>query len=392
MTKLTKRFNPQVHEIAVSLIRQFDEKVSSIPDILKLTLGEPDFNTPEHIKNQGITAIEENYSHYTGMSGLLDVREAVRQFMEKKYQVSYDAASEVLVTIGATEAIAASLMAILEPGDTVLLPSPIYPGYEPMITLAKATPVYMDTSENQFVLSPEVLEAALKKHQDTVKAVILNYPSNPTGVTYTKDEVQALAEVLKKYPVFVISDEIYSELTYEKKHVSIAQYLREQTILINGLSKSHAMTGWRIGFILAPKEITAQLIKVHQYLVTAATTISQKAAVSALVEGIDDAAEMKKEYQKRRDYLVHEMSELGFEVARPSGAFYVFAKIPKNHLQDSMAFCIDLAEKAQLAVIPGIAFGTAGEGYIRISYAASLEALIEAMKRMKTYITKNEMI
>lgn len=388
MTDLTNRFNKQVDKIAVSLIRQFDERVSSIPNILKLTLGEPDFNTPEHVKKAGIEAIEGNYSHYSGMSGLPDARQAATQFLEKKYNLNYDWQTEVMITIGGTEAISASLLGILEAGDKVILPAPIYPGYEPVITLAGAEPVYLDTSDNGFVLAPEVLEEALETHGEQVKAVILNYPSNPTGVTYSRDEVKALAEVLKKYPVFVISDEIYSELTYDEKHVSIAEYLREQTILINGLSKSHAMTGWRIGFIFAPQELTKEIIKVHQYLVTAATTISQKAAVQALVEGIDDAQVMKKEYLIRRDFVFDKMTELGFEVAKPSGAFYVFAKIPAQCIQDSMEFCVDLAQKEALAVIPGIAFGDAGEGYIRISYAASLESLTEAMARMERYIKR----
>jgi aminotransferase len=388
MTDLTNRFNKQVDRIAVSLIRQFDERVSSIPNILKLTLGEPDFNTPEHVKKAGIEAIEGNFSHYSGMSGLPDARQAATQFLEKKYNLNYDWQTEVMITIGGTEAISASLLGILEAGDKVILPAPIYPGYEPVITLAGAEPVYLDTSDNGFVLAPEVLEEALETHGEQVKAVILNYPSNPTGVTYSRDEVKALAEVLKKYPVFVISDEIYSELTYDEKHVSIAEYLREQTILINGLSKSHAMTGWRIGFIFAPQELTKEIIKVHQYLVTAATTISQKAAVQALVEGIDDAQVMKKEYLIRRDFVFDKMTELGFELAKPSGAFYIFAKIPAQCIQDSMEFCVDLAQKEALAVIPGIAFGDAGEGYIRISYAASLESLTEAMARMERYIKR----
>jgi Aspartate/tyrosine/aromatic aminotransferase len=387
MTDLTNRFNKQVDKIAVSLIRQFDERVSSIPNILKLTLGEPDFNTPEHVKHSGSLAIEQNFSHYTGMSGLPDVRQAASQFLSKKYQVDYDWESEVLVTVGATEAISASLLGILEAGDKVLLPAPIYPGYEPVITLAGATPVYLDTSDNGFVLAPEQLEAALEEHGESVKAVILNYPSNPTGVTYSREEVQAIADVLRKYPVFVISDEIYSELTYDETHVSIAEYLREQTILINGLSKSHAMTGWRIGFIFAPKELTKEIMKVHQYLVTAASTISQKAAVQALVDGINDAQVMKVEYQKRRDYVFDKMTTLGFEVAKPSGAFYIFAKIPANCLQDSMEFCVELAHQQALALIPGVAFGEAGEGYIRISYAASMENLEEAMKRITAYVT-----
>lgn len=388
MNPLTERFNKQVDQIAVSLIRQFDERVSGIEGILKLTLGEPDFNTPEHIKDAGKQAINDNFSHYSGMAGLPDVREAAAYFVKEKYGLTYDAQKEILVTVGVTEAISASLLAILEAGDKVLLPAPIYPGYEPVITLAGAQAVYMDTSDNGFVLSPEMLRETLVEEGPAVKAVILNYPSNPTGVTYSREEVQALADVLKEYPIFVISDEVYSELSYDQEHVSLAEYLPDQTILLNGLSKSHAMTGWRIGFIFAPQDLTAEIIKVHQYLVTAAATISQKAAVEALVQGIEDGAKMGEEYRVRRDFVYEKLKQFGFEVAKPSGAFYLFGKIPAGQIQDSMAFCVDLAEKNQLAVIPGIAFGKAGEGYIRISYAASREALAEAMKRLGNYLQK----
>ncbi|MDT2572531.1 pyridoxal phosphate-dependent aminotransferase [Enterococcus raffinosus] len=388
MNKLQDRFNKNVYEIAVSLIRQFDEKVSGIPNMLKLTLGEPDFNTPEHVKEAGQQAIRDNFSHYTGMSGLMDVREAASRFLSEKYTVNYDPTTEVLVTVGATEALSASLLSILEAGDKVLLPAPTYPGYEPLILLAGAEPVYIDTRETGFVLTPEQIDQAMAEHGDKVKAIIITSPSNPTGVAYNEAEVSAISETLKKYPVFVISDEIYSELNYETKHVSFGKYLREQTILINGLSKSHAMTGWRIGFIFAPVELTEQIIKVHQYLVTAASTISQKAAVRALVQGISDAEIMREEYRERRDYVYQAMTKLGFDVARPSGAFYIFAKIPANLEQDSMAFCVDLAEKNQLAIIPGIAFGPEGEGYVRISYAASMENLVEAMNRLAAYVGK----
>lgn len=388
MNKLQDRFNKNVYEIAVSLIRQFDEKVSGIPNMLKLTLGEPDFNTPEHVKEAGQQAIKDNFSHYTGMSGLIDVREAASRFLSEKYTVNYQPTTEVLVTVGATEALSASLLSILEAGDRVLLPAPTYPGYEPLILLAGAEPVYIDTRETGFVLTPEQIDQAMEEHGDKVKAIIITSPSNPTGVAYNEAEVSALSETLKKYPIFVISDEIYSELNYETKHVSFGKYLRDQTIVINGLSKSHAMTGWRIGFIFAPAELVEQIIKVHQYLVTAASTISQKAAVRALVQGISDAEVMREEYRERRDYVYQAMTKLGFEVARPSGAFYIFAKIPAEYEQDSMAFCIDLAEKNQLAIIPGIAFGPEGEGYVRISYAASMESLVEAMNRLSTYLGK----
>lgn len=386
MNELTNRFNQQVYKIAVSTIRRFDEQVSSIEGILKLTLGEPDFNTPEHVKAAGNQAIAENQTHYSGMAGLTDLRQAAAYFMKEKYGLSYQPENEVLVTVGATEAISATMLSILNPGDKVLMPAPIYPGYEPVITLAGAEPIYIDTSSNEFVLTPEMIETAMEEHGEQVKAIILNYPSNPTGVTYNRTEVKAIADVLKKYPIFVISDEIYSELTYGEKHVSIAEFIPEQTILINGLSKSHAMTGWRIGFIFAPKELTAQIIKVHQYLVTAAATMSQKAAVQALVEGINDAEAMRAEYLVRRDFVYEKMTSFGFEVARPNGAFYIFAKIPADFNQDSMAFCVDLAEKKAVAIIPGIAFGEAGEGYVRLSYATDMATLEEAMKRIGEYM------
>lgn len=385
---LSKRFNKQVYQIAVSTIRQFDEQVSGIDGIIKLTLGEPDFNTPEHVKKAAHDAINDNFSHYSGMAGLTDVREAAALFMQEKYQLNYSSTAEVLVTVGATEAISASLLAILEPGDKVLMPAPIYPGYEPIITLAQAEPVYVDTRPNNFVLTPTMIEEAMAEYGDQVKAIILNYPSNPTGVTYTREEVAAIAAVLEKYEIFVISDEIYSELTYDEPHVSIATFIPKQTIVINGLSKSHAMTGWRIGFIFAPEELTAEIIKVHQYLVTAASTISQKAAVRALIEGINDAAIMKEEYRERRDFVYEQMIANGFEVARPNGAFYIFAKIPEGYEQDSMKFCVSLAQQEAVAIIPGVAFGKEAEGYVRISYAADMATLKKAMAGITNYMKK----
>ncbi|MCO7026006.1 pyridoxal phosphate-dependent aminotransferase [Tetragenococcus halophilus] len=390
MADVSQRFNPRLDQIAVSMIRQFDERVSTIPNILKLTLGEPDFNTPEHVKEAGINAIKENYSHYTGMSGVAQLRKAAAWFVHDKYNLSYDFQSEVLVSVGVTEGIAASLISVLEAGDKVIVPSPIFPGYEPIITLTGAQPIYIDTSVNDFILSPEVLEETLQKYGDEIKAIVLNYPSNPTGVTYSRGEVKAIADVLRKYSVFVISDEVYSELTYEGEHVSIAEYLREQTILLNGLSKSHAMTGWRLGLIFAPEELTKQIIKTHQYLVTSAVTSAQLAAVNALTDGFDDALPMKEEYRKRRDFVYGELHRLGYEVAKPTGAFYIFAKIPEGYIKNSMEFCVDLAEKESLAIIPGAAFGVGGEGYVRLSYAASMQDLEEAMKRIEHYMQNNK--
>ena len=384
---LTKRFNKQLDKIQVSLIRQFDQAISEIPGVLRLTLGEPDFTTPDHVKEAAKRAIDQDQSYYTGMSGLLTLRQAASDFVKEKYQLDYNPENEILVTIGATEALSATLTAILEEGDKVLLPAPAYPGYEPIVNLAGAEIVEIDTTENGFVLTPEMLEKAILEQGDKLKAVILNYPANPTGITYSREQLEALAVVLRKYEIFVVCDEVYSELNYTgETHVSLGTMLRDQAIIINGLSKSHAMTGWRLGFIFAPANFTAQLIKSHQYLVTAANTMAQHAAVEALTAGKDDAEPMKKEYIQRRDYIIDKMTDLGFEIIKPDGAFYIFAKIPAGYNQDSFAFLKDFAQKKAVAFIPGAAFGQYGEGYVRLSYAASMGTIREAMKRLEEYM------
>ena len=384
---LTKRFNKQLDKIQVSLIRQFDQAISEIPGVLRLTLGEPDFTTPDHVKEAAKRAIDQNQSYYTGMSGLLTLRQAASDFVKEKYQLDYAPENEILVTIGATEALSATLTAILEEGDKVLLPAPAYPGYEPIVNLVGAEIVEIDTTENNFVLTPEMLEKAILEQGDKLKAVILNYPANPTGITYNREQLEALAAVLRKYEIFVVCDEVYSELTYTgEAHVSLGTMLRDQAIIINGLSKSHAMTGWRLGLIFAPATFTAQLIKSHQYLVTAANTMAQHAAVEALTAGKNDAEPMKKEYIQRRDYIIEKMTALGFEIIKPDGAFYIFAKIPEGYNQDSFAFLKDFAQKKAVAFIPGAAFGRYGEGYVRLSYAASMDTIKEAMKRLEEYM------
>ena len=384
---LTKRFNKQLDKIQVSLIRQFDQAISEIPGVLRLTLGEPDFTTPDHVKEAAKRAIDQDQSYYTGMSGLLTLRQAASDFVKEKYQLDYNPENEILVTIGATEALSATLTAILEEGDKVLLPAPAYPGYEPIVNLVGAEIVEIDTTENGFVLTPEMLEKAILEQGDKLKAVILNYPANPTGITYSREQLEALAAVLRKYEIFVVCDEVYSELTYTgENHVSLGTMLRDQAIIINGLSKSHAMTGWRLGFIFAPANFTAQLIKSHQYLVTAANTMAQHAAVEALTVGKNDAEPMKKEYIQRRDYIIEKMTDLGFEIIKPDGAFYIFAKIPAGYNQDSFAFLKDFAHKKAVAFIPGAAFGQYGEGYVRLSYAASMRTIREAMKRLEEYM------
>ncbi|GGE30664.1 pyridoxal phosphate-dependent aminotransferase [Streptococcus himalayensis] len=385
--ELSKRFNKQLDKIEISLIRQFDQSISDIPGILRLTLGEPDFPTPEHVKEAAKRAIDENKSYYTGMSGLLELRQAASRFVKDKYGLSYHPENEILVTIGATEALSATLSAILEEGDVVLLPAPAYPGYEPIVTLMGAEIVEIDTTANHFILTPDMLEQAILEQGDKLKAVILNYPANPTGVTYSREQMAAFAEVLKKYDIFVICDEVYSELTYtEEGHTSLAEFLREQTIVINGLSKSHAMTGWRLGFIFAPQIFTAQIIKSHQYLVTAANTMAQYAGIEALTVGHNDAEPMKVEYIKRRDYIIEKMTALGFTIIKPDGAFYIFAKIPQGYTQDSFAFLQDFAREKAVAFIPGAAFGEYGEGYVRLSYAASMDTIQEALERLKDYM------
>lgn len=378
--------NEELDSIEVSEIRQFDEATSDIPDILKLTLGEPDFNIPQHVQDVAKQAIDDNFSHYTSNAGIPELRQAAADFQNNKYGLNYDA-DNVITTIGASEAIAATLGTVLNPGDGVLIPAPIYSAYTPLINFYRGVEVRINTRSNDFVLTPEMVEAAVKDHPELqFKAIVLNYPSNPTGVTYRKEELEALANVFKKYNLWVISDEIYSELTYGTSHYSIAKLLPEQTILITGLSKSHAMTGWRLGFIFAEHDLIDEIKKVHQYMVTAAVSVVQKAAVEALTAGKDDGLEMAKEYVKRRDYVYQEMSDLGFDIARPDGAFYIFGKIPAGYIQDSMEFCKDLANKNHLALIPGHAFGDEGEGYVRLSYAADMSKLEEAMKRLRAYI------
>ncbi|MFL2060668.1 pyridoxal phosphate-dependent aminotransferase [Marinilactibacillus psychrotolerans] len=390
MTELHKLFNAQTQEIEVSLIRQFDEKVAGIDNMIRLTLGQPDFPTPQHVKEAGIEAINNNFSFYTGMAGDIRLRKAMANFVKVKYNVSYDPETEILSTVGATEALASSLLGILNPGDKVLIPSPFFSLYEPLVTLGHGKAVFIDTTKNDFILSPKMIESAMEEHGGKVKAIILNYPTNPTGVTWNREEVQAIANTIKKYPnVFAISDEIYSELVYEGSHISLGEYLFDQTIVINGLSKSHAMTGWRLGFTLAPKDITDQIKKVHQNLVTSASSITQYAGIEALKNGMDDAVPMRLEYRKRRDLIYEVMSDLGFKIAKPNGAFYIFARIPDGYIQNSFSFCYDLAQKAKIGFIPGVAFGKAGEGYVRLSYASSMSEIKEAMERLTTYMKEN---
>lgn len=379
--------NPALDHIAISGIRRFNDAVAGIPDMVRLTLGEPDFNTPDHIKQAAIKAIDDDQSHYTANAGDPRLRAAVAKTWHDKYAVDYRAEDEILVTVGATEAIAIALQGLFAPGDAVLVPAPVYPGYIPLLTLNHIKPIIIDTRANDFSLTPDMIDQTIANHPDDhIAGIILNYPNNPTGITYDAEQLQALARTCVAHDLMILADEIYAELTYDASHVSIAKYARDNTVIISGLSKSHAMTGWRIGFLLAPAEITQALKKIHQYTVTAATTVAQIAGIEALEHGQDDGAKMRVIYQQRRDYLLKALQEIGFSAIDPQGAFYLFAKLPERFAQNAEKFCTDLAKADRLAIIPGTAFGEVGQGYVRMSYAASEENLHQAVERLTHFV------
>lgn len=383
---LKNLFNSNLDSIKPNAIRTFDERASQVEGIIKLTLGEPDFPTPEHVKEAGIEAIRSNQTGYFSTAGDNRLRQAAARFVDQRYGLNYRWEDEVIVTVGATEALSTAFQAILNPGDKVIVPAPYFTLYASIILLAGGIPVEVDTSSNNFILSKDMLDKALAEHGDAIKAVLLNYPTNPTGVNWTDEDAKEFAEVLRDRPIFVVSDEVYSELVYDSDHVSIAKHLREQTIVINGVSKSHAMTGWRVGLLFAPADFMSHLVKVHQNLVTTNSSISQVAAREALENGVNDAEPMRREYKKRRDFVYDAMTELGFQIVKPGGAFYIFARIPADLEQDSMAFCLDLAESNAVAFVPGGAFGTGGESHVRLSYAASMADLSEAMDRLAQFV------
>jgi aminotransferase len=378
--------NPQVKEIQISGIRKISNLVAAIPGALTLTIGQPDFPTPRHIVEAGQRALEQNKTVYTPNPGILELRQAASNFVLHKYGQSYKAEDEVIVTVGASEAVDITLRTILTPGAEVILPAPIYPGYEPLIRLAGGVPVYVDTRDNGLKLTADLLEKHLTPR---TKCVILCYPSNPTGQVLNEQELQELAQLLEERDVFVLSDEIYSELVYGQSHRSIATMgrLRNKTIVINGLSKSHAMTGWRIGFTFAPAYLTQHLVKVHQYNVTCASSISQYAALEALTHGVDDALPMKLAYESRRDYVYDRLLQMGFELEKPEGAFYLFPSIARFGLK-SEEFAMRLLQEEHVAVVPGDAFTSYGEGYIRISYAYAQGVLEQALDRVERFLSK----
>lgn len=378
--------NPQVKDIQISGIRKISNLVSTIPGALTLTIGQPDFPTPRHIIEAGQRALDQNKTVYTQNPGLLELREAVSSFVHTKYGQQYRAADEIIVTAGASQAVDITLRTILTPGAEVIIPAPIYPGYEPLIRLAGGIPVYVDTRPNGLKLTAELLEPYLTAN---TRCVILCYPSNPTGQVLTEQELADLAQLLEDRELFILSDEIYSELVYGVRHQSIATMgkLREKTIVINGLSKSHAMTGWRVGFTLAPAYITEHMVKVHQYNVTCASSVSQYAALEALTVGVDDALPMRNAYEVRRDYVYDRLLAMGFELEKPNGAFYLFPSIAKFGLS-SQEFTMRLLHEEHVAVVPGDAFTSYGEGYIRISYAYSQEVLEQSLDRLERFINK----
>lgn len=377
--------NNKVKDIEISGIRKFSNMVAGKKGMLSLTIGQPDFPTPNHIKEAAKKAIDADFTTYTHNAGDLSLREAACSFVNKKYSLNYNPQTEVIVTTGASEAIDIAFRTILEEGVEVILPGPVYPGYEPIIRLCGADPVYVDITNNGFRFTAELIEPYIT---DRTRCIVLPYPSNPTGVSLNENELMAIAELLKGKDIFVLADEIYSELLFDGNHISIGSFLREKTIVINGLSKSHSMTGWRIGFLFAPDTICQQILKVHQYNVTCASSISQHAALQALTVGIDDSLTMKEEYKKRRDYLHSRLTDMGLEVINPDGAFYFFIKIPISGIS-SFDFCLDLVEKANLAVVPGSAFSSLGEGYFRISFAYSFDTLKEACDRLAAYLTSH---
>lgn len=389
MPELTKGMenyvNNDVKAIRPSAIRDFDMKISSIPGLVKLTLGEPDFNVPEHVKEAAVQGIRDNDSHYGPAAGKLELRKAVAKYLADTRNVDYNPEDEILITNGGTEALTAITFSLLNPGDKVLVPTPVFSLYFPIITLTGAECIQVDTSDDGFVLTPEKLQSEIDKHGD-VKMILLNYPCNPTGRAYPEDLLRRLGKILHDNNILIVADEMYSELTYDQEHFSLATIYPEQTLLVSGLSKSHAMTGWRLGYIAGPAPLIGEIYKMHGFMVTCVNDIAQDAAVEALNNGREDPVAFRKEYQKRRDFVVDRMEKMGFDIATPDGAFYVFAKIPAQFGKDDFNFALDLAKKAKVGVIPGSAFGAGGEGYIRISYAASDEKLQKAMDQIKQYL------
>ena len=377
----------KIVEIKPSGIRKFFDIVSEMEDAISLGVGEPDFDTPWHIRDEGIYSLEKGRTFYTSNAGLKELKVEITKYIKRTQNISYDANHEVLVTVGGSEAIDLALRAMVNPGEEVLIPQPSFVSYEPCAIMADAVPVIIELKEeNEFRLTAQELREAIT---DKTKILILPFPNNPTGAIMEKKDLEEIAEIIREKDIFVISDEIYAELTYKDKHVSIASIpgMQERTVLINGFSKSYAMTGWRLGYACAPKEIMEQMIKIHQFAIMCAPTTSQYAAVEALRNGDDDVASMRESYNQRRRFLMNAFREMGLECFEPYGAFYVFPCI-KEFGMSSDEFAERLLREEKVAVVPGTAFGDCGEGFLRISYAYSLENLKIALDKIRDFITR----
>lgn len=377
----------KIVEIEPSGIRKFFDVVSEMPDAISLGVGEPDFDTPWRIREEGIYSLERGRTFYTSNAGLKELKVEISKYLERKIGVSYDLGKEIIVTVGGSEGIDVAFRAMLDPEDEVLIPQPSYVSYLPCAVLADGVPVVIPLREkNEFKLTREDLEAAVTPK---TKILVLPFPNNPTGSIMTREDLEPIAEVVKKYDLFVLSDEIYSELTYKDSHVSIASLpgMKERTLVINGFSKGFAMTGWRLGYICGPKPITEQMLKIHQYAIMCAPTNSQYAAIEGLRHCEDEVQEMRTAYNQRRRYLLHEFKRMQLDCFEPFGAFYVFPNIQEFGMS-SEEFATKLLEEEKVAVVPGSAFGESGEGFIRVSYAYSLEDLKEAIGRLGRFIDR----
>lgn len=377
----------QIKEIKPSGIRKFFDIVSEMKDAISLGVGEPDFDTPWHIRDEGIYSLEKGRTFYTSNAGLKELKMEICNYLKRSQDLQYDFNKQVIVTVGGSEAIDIGLRAMLDPGDEVLIPQPSYVSYEPCAILAGGVPVIIDLkNENEFRLTAKELEDAIT---EKTKVLILPFPNNPTGAIMEKKDLEAIAEVIIRHDLFVISDEIYGELTYKGEHVSIATLpgMIERTILINGFSKAYAMTGWRLGYACGPKNIIEQMLKIHQFAIMCAPTTSQYAAVEALKNGDEDVKQMREAYNQRRRYLMHAFKEMGLPCFEPYGAFYVFPCI-KEFGMTSDEFANRFLEEEKVAVVPGTAFGDSGEGFLRISYAYSLEDLKVSIGRLGDFVAK----
>lgn len=373
-----------ITEIQPSGIRRFFDAASTMSNVISLGVGEPDFDTPWHVREEGIYSLEKGRTFYTSNSGLLELREEIGRYLDRRFGLSYSA-DEILVTVGGSEAIDIGFRTMLDPGDEVIIPEPCYVSYLPCVKLAGGVPVRLPLEEkDQFKLTKEKLLSAIT---DKTKILVLPFPNNPTGAILNREELQIIADIVKEHDLFVMSDEIYSELNYEGGHVSIASIpgMRERTIVINGFSKSYAMTGWRLGYAAGPKEIMKQMLKIHQFVIMCAPTTSQYAAIEALRNGDEDVRRMRESYDERRRFLVNALNEMGLPCFEPKGAFYVFPNISAYGMT-SEEFARRLLEQERVAVVPGTAFGECGEGFLRISYAYSIDNLKKALDKIEKFI------